>query len=83
VQSGKTTLLQHIFINAYRYVSLELPDVRVAAIEDPRSFLEMHSVPVIYDEIEYAPDLLLIEKITESLAGRAATLNFLRFSRMI
>lgn len=106
-QSGKTTLLKVLFGNEYGYVSLEPPDVRAAAMEDPRSFLEMHAPPVIFDEVQYAPDLLpyikeridahrdrpgqylltgsqnllLVEKITESLAGRTAMLRLLPLSR--
>lgn len=106
-QSGKTTLLKHLFGDTYHYVSLEPPDVRSAANEDPRGFLEMHPPPVIMDEVQYAPDLfpyvkeridarreragqflltgsqnlLLMEKITESLAGRAAMLRLLPLSR--
>ncbi|NTU42789.1 MAG: AAA family ATPase, partial [Nitrospirales bacterium] len=38
-QSGKTTLLKHIFGDKYRYVSLEPPDIRMAATEDPRGFM--------------------------------------------
>ena len=57
-QSGKTTLLQHLFARQCRYVSLELPDVRASALEDPRTFLEMHPPPVIFDEVQYTPDLL-------------------------
>jgi predicted AAA+ superfamily ATPase len=57
-QSGKTTLFQHIFGKSYQYVSLEPPDVRASAIEDPRSFLKLYPSPVIFDEVQYAPDLL-------------------------
>lgn len=57
-QSGKTTLLKHAFAADYRYVSIEPPDVRVAAAADPRGFIAMHRPPVIFDEIQYAPDLL-------------------------
>ena len=57
-QSGKTTLLQHLFSSHYRYVSLETPDVRAAATEDPRGFLNLYSSPVIFDEVQYTPDLL-------------------------
>ena len=57
-QSGKTTLLQRLFGRRCRYVSLEPPDVRASALQDPRSFLEMHSSPAIFDEVQYAPDLL-------------------------
>ena len=52
---GKTTLLRHLFEGRYRYVSLEPPDVRVAAAEDPRGFLELCPAPVIFDEVQYAP----------------------------
>lgn len=106
-QSGKTTLLQHLFAEDYRYVSLEPPDVRAAALEDPRGFLDTFGPPVIFDEVQYAPgilpyvkeqidsrrdipgqylltgsqNLLLAEKVTESLAGRAAVLRLLPLSR--
>ena len=57
-QSGKTTLLKHVFGETSGYVSLEPPDVRAAAAADPRGFLELHPPPVIFDEVQYAPDLL-------------------------
>lgn len=57
-QSGKTTLLRHLFGGSYRYVSLEPPDVMVAASNDPRGFIEMYPPPVIFDEAQYAPVLL-------------------------
>lgn len=57
-QSGKTTLLKHVFGESSGYVSLEPPDVRAAVAADPRGFLEMHPAPVIFDEVQYAPDLL-------------------------
>ncbi|MCY4036311.1 MAG: ATP-binding protein, partial [bacterium] len=57
-QSGKTTLLQHLFGERCKYASLDPPDVRAAATEDPRGFLAMHEPPVIFDEIQNAPELL-------------------------
>lgn len=57
-QSGKTTLLKHLFGDTHGYVSLELPDVRAAAAADPRGFLNLYPPPVILDEVQYAPDLL-------------------------
>lgn len=57
-QSGKTTLLKRWAGKDCRYVSLELPDIRAAAVEDPRSFLAQHAPPVIFDEIQWAPELL-------------------------
>lgn len=57
-QSGKTTVLQHLFGATHGYVSLEPPDIRAAAAADPRGFLSLHPPPVILDEVQYAPDLL-------------------------
>jgi predicted AAA+ superfamily ATPase len=57
-QSGKTTLLKHVFGETSGYVSLEPPDVRAAAAADPRGFLDLHLAPAIFDEVQYAPDLL-------------------------
>ena len=66
-QSGKTTLLKHFLRKHSGYVSLEPPDVRASAMADPRGFLEMHPPPVIFDEVQYAPDLLpyIKERIDE------------------
>lgn len=106
-QSGKTTLVRHLFESQRPIISLEAPDLRAAAIGDPRGFLDLYGPPVIYDEIQYAPDLLpyikervdarrdqpgqfiltgsqnllLMQQVTESLAGRAAVLKLLPLSR--
>ncbi len=102
-QSGKTTLLRHLFESQRPLISLEAPDVRAAAIRDPRGFLDLYGPPVVYDEIQYAPELLpyikervdaqrdqpgqfiltgsqnllLMQQVTESLAGRSAVLKLL------
>jgi len=102
-QSGKTTLLRHLFGETHRYLSLELPDVQAAAAADPRGFLALNPPPVILDEIQYTPgllpyikesidahrsargqyvltgsqNLLLAQRVTETLAGRAAMLRLL------
>jgi len=57
-QSGKTTLLQHLFGRTHTYVSLDPPDVRAAALTDPRGFLDLYPAPVILDEVQHAPELL-------------------------
>jgi len=106
-QSGKTTLLKHLYGSRLPLISLEPPDVRTAAIGDPRGFLALYPPPIIFDEIQYAPgllpyikeqldarrdrpgqfiltgsqNLLLMQQITESLAGRAAILKLLPMSR--
>ncbi len=55
-QSGKTTLVRQAFAR-HDYVSLEDPDQRVFALEDPRGFLAQFSGPVILDEVQRVPDL--------------------------
>jgi predicted AAA+ superfamily ATPase len=42
----------------YRYVSLEDPDVRAFALEDPRAFLQEYRRKVIIDEVQRVPQLL-------------------------
>ena len=57
-QSGKTTLLRNLLGASYPIISLEPPDVRLAAQSDPRGFLNLYPAPVVFDEIQYAPGLL-------------------------
>jgi uncharacterized protein len=57
-QSGKTTLARMAFPEA-DYVSLESPDERRRATDDPRGFLAgLRQGTVILDEIQRTPDLL-------------------------
>ncbi len=100
-QTGKSTLCQTLLKESHSYISLEDPDVRSRANDDPRTFLQVHPPPVILDEIQYSPELpsyiqgivdakrrsygqyvltgsqnfLLMERISQSLAGRAALLT--------
>lgn len=103
-QCGKSTLLKGIFPH-YSYVSLEDPDLRERAIDDPRGFLATFPSPVIIDEAQYAPQLfsyiqgivdsagetgmyilsgsqnfLLMQSVSQSLAGRTAVLRLSTFS---
>lgn len=55
-QSGKTTLCRATFADL-TYVSLEAPDVRRHAREDPRGFLSALASGAILDEIQRAPEL--------------------------
>ena len=57
-QSGKTTLFKMLFSRTHTFVSLEDPDIRIRAREDPRSFLSQYKPPLIIDEIQYVPELL-------------------------
>lgn len=104
-QSGKTTLVKALFPK-YQYISLENPDQRAFAIDDPNGFLKQFKTGVILDEVQRAPDLfsylqtivdehdkpgqfiltgsqnfLLLEKISQSLAGRTAIFYLLPFSQ--
>ncbi|MFA5855287.1 MAG: ATP-binding protein [Candidatus Gracilibacteria bacterium] len=56
-QTGKSTLCKSLLKKTHAYVSLEDPDLRRQAIEDPRTFLKNFPPPVIFDEIQYAPEL--------------------------
>lgn len=103
-QSGKTTLLRDVFAN-HAYISLEAPDERAFANEDPRGFLGRFDGPVILDEVQHVPDLfsyvqvaadergapgqfvlsgsqnfLLLQRISQSLAGRAFIAHLLPFT---
>ncbi|MFH0909802.1 MAG: ATP-binding protein [bacterium] len=57
-QSGKTTLVHHLLGDSHRYLSLDEPDVRLRAQQDPRLFLEQHTPPLIIDEVQHVPELL-------------------------
>ncbi|MEA3445635.1 MAG: ATP-binding protein [Bacteroidota bacterium] len=55
-QSGKTTLVKYTFPDK-PYVSLENPDIRQFAQEDPRGFLDQYSSGAILDEAQRVPHL--------------------------
>lgn len=103
-QSGKTTLVRHVF-REHEYLSLEEPDIRHLAMDDPRGFLAQFNGPVILDEVQKASELfsylqgiadsdgrpgrfvltgsqnfLLLQGISQSLAGRCAVMHLLPLS---
>lgn len=55
-QSGKTTLARMVFADK-PYVSLEDPDVRRFASDDPRGFLASYRGGAVLDEIQRVPEL--------------------------
>lgn len=61
-QSGKSTLLRHLFPE-YQYVTLDETGLRSTARNDPDFFLSSYGQPLIIDEIQYAPELLSALKI--------------------
>jgi len=103
-QSGKTTLVQAA-LPEHDYVSLEEPDKRRFASEDPHLFLDAHGPSTIIDEIQRVPELLsyiqgrvdrekrpgqyvltgssnllLLEGVSQTLAGRVSLLTLLPLS---
>lgn len=55
-QAGKSTLLRHALAD-WPVVSLEDPDMREFARDDPRGFLRHFPAPLIIDEAQYVPAL--------------------------
>ncbi len=62
-QSGKTTLLRHLFRDSHQFVSFDDPLTRERALTDPKLFLDSYGESVILDEIQYVPELLSYIKI--------------------
>jgi predicted AAA+ superfamily ATPase len=56
-QSGKTTLARALFAER-PYVSLENPETRDFALNDPRGFLARFAEGAVIDEVQRAPELL-------------------------
>jgi len=71
-QSGKTTLVQMTFPDR-PYLSLEEPDVRMAAEKDPRGFLAEFPDGGVLDEIQRTPHLL---SYIQGLVDRKKTPGF-------
>lgn len=62
-QVGKTTLLKKLMEADREYVTLDDLEERRLAKEDPALFLQMHSLPIFIDEVQYAPELFSYIKI--------------------
>lgn len=56
-QVGKTTVLRQLMDNSREYVTLDDMEERSLAKRDPAMFLQMHSTPIMIDEVQYAPEL--------------------------
>src|ERR1035437_6355178 len=56
-QAGKSTLLRAVLPD-YAYMTLDDPQVRQMAVQDPEGFLDTLGERGIVDEIQYAPELL-------------------------
>ena len=56
-QVGKTTLLEHLSEDNRKYITLDDPELRNLAINEPSMFLQRFPAPLFLDEIQYAPQL--------------------------
>ena len=56
-QVGKTTVLRQLMDVNREYVTLDDMDERSLAKRDPAMFLQIHSTPIMIDEVQYAPEL--------------------------
>ncbi|MBE6563254.1 MAG: ATP-binding protein [Ruminococcaceae bacterium] len=56
-QVGKTTVLRRLMDDNREYVTLDDMAERTLAKRDPALFLQMHSIPIMIDEVQYAPEL--------------------------
>ncbi|MBV8203247.1 MAG: ATP-binding protein [Acidobacteria bacterium] len=84
-QTGKTTLLQHLFPDA-SFASLDLPSAAYQADERGEEFLSGFAEPVILDEVQYAPGLFRHLKMaidaSRSRRGRFLMTGSQKFSLM-
>jgi len=62
-QVGKTTLLKNLSSAKRKFVSLDDLEERKLAQTDPAGFLQKHKIPLIIDEVQYAPGLFPYIKI--------------------
>ncbi|MCQ2579946.1 MAG: ATP-binding protein [Treponemataceae bacterium] len=63
-QTGKTTLLKKVTSSkAVQYLTFDDPMEEQSAKSDPKTFIELHSNPILFDEIQYVPDLFRYLKI--------------------
>lgn len=56
-QVGKTTVLRQLMTDDREYVTLDDMDERSLAKRDPAMFLQIHSTPIMIDDVQYAPEL--------------------------
>lgn len=61
-QVGKSTLVKKLFSNTHDYLTLDDPQVLSLAKKDPLNFIRYAKNPLIIDEVQRCPDLLLAIK---------------------
>lgn len=68
-QAGKSTMLNHIKENRRKYVTLDDGNARRLAMQDPALFFEVYGYPLLIDEFQRAPSILLeMKKIVDEKA---------------
>lgn len=61
-QSGKSTMLRHV-LPEYTYLSFDDPKHRLAFQDDPEGFLKTKTQQIIFDEVQYVPEIFNYIKI--------------------
>ena len=61
-QAGKTSLVRHLFPH-YTYVTLDIPSIAALAANSPEEFLARYPLPLVVDEVQYAPELFRHVKV--------------------
>lgn len=61
-QIGKTTMLKTTYED-FAYVTFDDPLELQEAMDDPKLFLKNHPIPLMIDEVQYAPDIFRIIKL--------------------
>jgi len=69
-QAGKSTMLEKLAGPERKIVTLDDPDVRYLANEDPALFMQRFTPPVLIDEIQYATKLLPYIKMAADKSKR-------------
>jgi predicted AAA+ superfamily ATPase len=72
-QVGKTTVLKQLAESGREYVTLDDFEERRLAKTDPAMFLQMHSLPIFIDEVQYAPELFSYIKIAVDNGAEAGS----------
>lgn len=84
-QTGKTSLLRHLFPDA-AFVSLDLPSAAQRAEQEGDAFLTSFGEPLILDEVQYAPALFRYLKVVidaqRTVRGRFLMTGSQKFSLM-
>ena len=78
-QVGKTTVLKQLMSDDREYVTLDDLEERNLAKKDPAMFMQMHSLPIVIDEVQYAPELFSYIKIAVDNGAPALALPIKKF----